>query len=506
MAEHPELNDVQSLLLLGCYTGVTNEVKNWRAIYPKLKIIGGYDGSAPNSTRPQGHDYISDILLNEKKLVKLNSAQTIDPDVKKMLTGIEHLNAAVWIDPLCSDEGKGFYYASKVDRNFVSLDPSACEKAMAEISALSPDFEKYNSGELEPPKETGAGTPLRNIYDKTRTHEHCLKANQSMMGGYYGLNANASFNLLFWHGVKQNFAEFYDKDMQEAQKILDTIKVEDIIKGTEDNIAALNGQLEDQEKTLAEFKADPEKFKQKLEAQSKDAEKKKTEFEQKPAYQALMQRLRQSMNFQMSPEETKLLNEANTLMMKASGLQFELQRIQDGSFERDKKFGMQMTKQFIDQKQSSIATIKNNPDALKKVFAPTKSIIKDKTRKELLENVHNAYKLSALDGVTPKQRAALGFISSTSEQHLRYFKNPFSWHEYTGNRPENIPDAPKLSQYIKMHEGGGYGNIGYGSYGGYGGYGGGGFGTGFTGGSMGGANGGAGPATPNGAYGGAVGF
>lgn len=470
MAEFPEQNEVSSLLLLGCYTGVTNEVKNWRSIFPKVKLIGGYDGSAPLSTRPQGHEYIMDIMMNEKKIIAINKSSAVDSEVKRMLAGIEGLNAAVWVDPLCSEEGKGFYYASKLDRTFRVLDPSACEKAMQELAQIAPEFDKYNSGELEPPTDTGPNGPLRKIYDKVRTHQHCLKAGMGSTQNLYGLNDSAAFNLLFWEGVKKNYAEFYDKDMQEAQKIMDAIKAEDVIKGTEESIADLVRQMEEVKKEIEEYKADPEKFKQKLHVQFLEAEKEKNEFMNSSQYQTLMNRVGRDPRIQLTTEEQKLIAKGNELMSKSATLQYNFGSVSQGYFLNNKEGLLRMHEQTISQRNDVIIKLKNEPDMFKKVFAPTKAALKDKTRKQILENVHNIHKLMNVSGLSHEQRGALSFISSTSDHHLRYFQNPFSWHEYTGHQPETPPYPMKLSDFTKNSGGvfGGFsGGYGYGSGGGY---------------------------------------
>jgi hypothetical protein len=457
MADFPELNEVTSLLLLGCYTGVTNEVKNWRSIYPKVKLIGGYDGSAPLSTRPQGHEYIMDIMMNEKKILNINKAQSVDPEIKRMLAGIEGLNAAIWVDPLCSEEGKGFYYASKLDRNFNVLDPSACEKAMQELALIAPEFDKYNSGELEPPTDTGPNGALRKIYDKVRTHQHCLKSSQDFSQNLYGINDNAAFNLLFWEGVKKNFAEFYNEDMLEAEKIINEINAEDLIKGTEESIAKIEKQIEDINKEIEEYNADPEKFKTKLNAEFLNAEKERDEYLKSEQYQNLMRRVGQDPRRELSAEERKMVDKGNDLMMKSSNLQYNLNMAKNGYFMSNKKLTLDMQKQLIAQRQNNVILLKNEPEILKTVFTPTKAALKDKSRKQILENVHKVHKLLSLDGFSPKQRGALNFISTTSDHHLRYFQNPFSWHEFTGQQPEAPPYQMKLADFTYSRPGIGYG-------------------------------------------------
>ena len=64
--------------------------------------------------------------------------------------------------------------------------------------------------------------------------------------------------MLFWEGLKKNFAHFYEDDMLEAEKILATINPEDIVKNLDEKYQKLLTDKEEAEKMLAEYKKDPE--------------------------------------------------------------------------------------------------------------------------------------------------------------------------------------------------------------------------------------------------------
>ena len=160
---------------------------------------------------------------------------------------------------------------------------------------------------------------------------------------------------------------------------------------------------------------------------------------------------------QLSADEKKMVNQANELMNKSSNLRFNFNTAENGFFVQGRENLIQMHQQTISQSQNTLTQLRNEPEAFKKVFSLTKAALKDKNRKQILENIHNVYKLTSLTGLSQKQRGALYFISQTSENHLRYFQNPFSWHEYTGQRPESPPYPMKLSEFTAPSSGIGFG-------------------------------------------------
>jgi hypothetical protein len=215
--------------------------------------------------------------------------------------------------------------------------------------------------------------------------------------------------------------------------------------------------MEDINREIEEYNADPEKFKTKLNAEFLNAEKERDEYFKSEQYQNLMRRVGQDPIRELSAEERKMVEKANDLMMKSSNLQYNFRMAQNGYFLSSKKMTLDSQKQLIAQRQDNVILLKNEPEILKTVFTPTKAALKDKSRKQILENVHKVHKLLSLDGFSPKQRGALNFISTTSDHHLRYFQNPFSWHEFTGQQPEAPPYQMKLADFTYSRPGIGYG-------------------------------------------------
>jgi hypothetical protein len=484
MAEFPEMNDVQSLLLLGCYTGVQNEVAAWKGIFPKVKIIGGYDGSAPASSRVQGHNYITNILTKEKALLALKNKTNIDQDVKRMIGNLGELNSAVYIDLACKEEDDEFYYASKLDRKFNKLNLNDCQKALVELEKFKPYYNQLYSGEIEPPTETSAGE-TRKLYDKIRTNEHCL--NSDDMFGSNSMNSNGAFNLLFWHGVKKNFAKFYDKDMKEAEAMLSDVNPQEMM----DELTAQMEAIEKEKKIILdqieEYQKDPDAYKAKIETELKAAKALAEEAAKDPAYRALMQRMYSATFNSFTPEEKALMekvNKLNTAVFNKEHESYNL-RASPAQFVEMKKSSISHMDASINYQKQQMTQIPANIEKLKKIWIPTQANMENKTRKEVMENLHAINGLMSAGSLPQKKYMALSYVNSVASSHLQYLQNPFSWHEYTGN-PEKPPYVQTLSGFMSsgsgMYSSSGYGMSGMGGMGG----------GGYVGGAQSGSNGGAG--------------
>jgi hypothetical protein len=100
---------------------------------------------------------------------------------------------------------------------------------------------------------------------------------------------------------------------------------------------------------------------------------------------------------QMNPEELELFINYNKNLAKKNNLNI------NGDYLASLTSSVEIQNQRANEYQSKLSSLKNSANSLKKPFAPTKSAIESKTRKELLENVHNAYKFSDLHGLGPKE-------------------------------------------------------------------------------------------------------
>lgn len=221
--QYPDVNKVESTLLLGCYTGVKHEVKIWQSLFPNLRLVGGYDASAPMSDKPEGLEYIQELLIDEKKLLEKTDKKKLEKKLFSSIKSINSLNAAIYIKPKCVADSKtgAFYYGSQnKELGLTEFLNGECKKSevIKEMKEIESRFKLYYSGELNPPSDTVNGE-MRKIYNKSRKLEHCLQESNSTV------SLNAIFNLLFFNGVKESFSTFYKNDLKKVERVLTDSKI-----------------------------------------------------------------------------------------------------------------------------------------------------------------------------------------------------------------------------------------------------------------------------------------
>lgn len=468
----PDVMDVNSLLLLGCYTGVQNEIMEWKLIFPNVNVIAGYDGSAPLSTRPQGHKYIADILGKEKKLTEQANSNALMDYMKSNLNGFQQMYTAVYVQCGPGDEAQQFYYSShNKSKGFAEFKMDECY-TNPELKPVVNEYQKYYSGELEPPKDTATGS-LRQLYNKARSLEHCFQVTNQ------NIDVNHVFNLLFYEGVKNNFAEFYQDDLKTAQEGLN-LDLAEIVKASEEAIKKLEEEKASKEAELELAKNDPDKYIAKKEEELQAAKKKVEDFLNLPENAVIKEMLNTGMmGIPANDEQAKKVNEYYTLYGDQMDKKFTIDNFKSNQANaiRNMDDNLRYREYNITAQKASIQAMQGNSQILKDIWIPTKENLEKKSRKELLKNLNNINAVMSLPGIPDKQRQILSFTNAAAAQHLQYFMNPFSWHEH---KPGSV-ETPTMPVKLENFASGGLGTGFYGSYGGgySGGYGGGGMVGGF---------------------------
>jgi hypothetical protein len=441
MKDYGDINEAQSLLLLGCYTGVQKEILEWRGIFPKARLIAGYDGSAPLSDKPLGHQYITEILLKEKDLYSQADQKQLQQYTRANIQSLFQLNSAVFVN--CDPENsKEFYYSSESQtRRFSEFGAKECFKKIKDIENYYERISLYQSGELEPPKETTG--ELRQIYNFVRANEHCLELLESP------LEANKVFNLLFYDGIKKNFAKFYENDLEEAQKILDTMNIENYIEVTNADLAKVEALKAVYEDKLNRYLADPEKY---FKDEEKKLEKLKNDylsFENKHPFVT-----NYVIGQSLDEEQTKILIEYSQLKRKYYDFNrsYQADVLNPEGMIISAKSMIDFHSQEINFRQIAYNKVRENPQILKDVWSPTGKNLSQKTRKELLTNLHNINQILTAGGLDSKQTATLRWINAVTSNHLTYLENPFSWHEFTPAGPEPLRYHDRLQDRLRDYE------------------------------------------------------
>lgn len=427
LKDYQDINNVKSAMLLGCYTGVQSETQKWQTIFPDVRLIAGYDGSGPLADRPAGHQYIEDILIKEKNIVAQADQKKLNNYVKANLRSLKDINAAIFVKPKCqtSSEETTYYYGSKdPEKSLKPFDPKACAREALKISDLIIKFQKYDAGELEIPKDTANGE-LRHIYNLARANEHCEEFERQ-------LNATKLFNLLFYEGVTQNFANFYEKDFEKAESIFKSITSDKVLARAEEESRLTEEAITNFEENIKLAQNNPSAYETKLtklhEKAKEEADKINNDNEIKEIRSKAYDKK------PLSPAETTKWNQAREATRKAKFLEMDIREFKRSGKEHTDVLVSKITslKAKLSASQLTLESFKSK-DIMNGIWVPNKDNLNKHTRKELLANIHKISGLLTLPGFDPKEREALSTVVEKSETHLRYMNNPFSWHEFTGH-------------------------------------------------------------------------
>lgn len=443
LKDYPEVNKVQSAFLLGCYTGIKYEIANWKSIFPNLHLAGGYDASAPTSDKPFGHQYLLDLLTSEKALLQQADQKKLQAKLFGSVGSLKKLNSAVFIKSKCTMiDNHGYYYGShNMDAGLEQFDIADCEspKTKQALSSMLEKYNQYDSGELEPPSDTARGE-LRAMYNKARNSEHCLKEVSSPIP----IGVNTVFNLLFFNGVKQSFASFYKSDLAKTEEILKVIKPEEILKNLEELIKKseeANSKLKKESELLEKSPLLYSEEKQKI---IKENNVKLNSLVEGPAMAGLLAKVPGLKEKLIAPEiqyfdpptltnqETSQIKAIYELKYQISLQELELIDLKYSPHKIQRLYSQKISnyQYLIDQNKNHSEKIKKDPSVIKNIWIPNATNLKNKSRKEILQNIHNIHGLLSIPGLPSKQEKALSWLSDVSSRHLeRFTNNPFSWHE-----------------------------------------------------------------------------
>lgn len=445
----PEVNEVQSIHLLGCYTGVKNEVINWSQIFPDVRLIGGYDASAPASEKPAGHQYLKDLLEKEKKLISVADEKKILSNLKLNLNSLHNLNAGIYIKPICqaTPEENGYLYATMGGSSITKIKISdECMLKNKELKDLRIAIEEYSSGEKEPPLNSSTG-PLRDLYNQMRKNEHCSNL---------GVNPKVVFGLLFNDGMKKNFGAYYKKELDELANYIENYSEKDVNSINEINKKMITSQedaLKIAEKRFELLNKNPELLKKEIEK----------EFEQSiQSYNHLINTDPEVKKFAeandidqitgkevpetniialFSPNNTQNIAQLIGIRVSLLSQKATLEAVQ----KNDIKQLRTLVEDTLKNTKSTFAYFSQytrpapSVEEMKKIWIPTSENLAKKTRKEMLQNSHALSGLLSSRSFLAQTANSLSRTASLIDSHLIHYNNPFSWHEYTGGTIEAPP-------------------------------------------------------------------
>ncbi len=232
--ENPTIfSGTTNLMLMGCWSGTPDQVEQWRVIFPRLRVLGGFVGSAPASTRIAAGTYIAGLLRGEKNLMP-NATRA---GVQAMVNSVQNLNmitAGVYVRPSCDEtntRAPAYYYISGAQNEnelpeeirpglntFASADErsTACMRTFGGSSFVGTydwnGLAQYFSGEREPENNN----ELRSLYSFLRNNENCFTEGTSRAP----ILPDQVLMLRFYQDVKKNINKYFKADLE---KMYETI-------------------------------------------------------------------------------------------------------------------------------------------------------------------------------------------------------------------------------------------------------------------------------------------
>ena len=449
LSEYKDINDVTTLMLLGCYTGVQNEIFHWKGVFPKVKMIGGYDGSAPLSDKPMGHHYLEDLLVKEKQLLQKANEKQLNDYVKSNIRGLSSMHTAVYLEPLCAEDAgseNAMYYGSSTNKKFSKFDLGQCGKSAAVLSDINIKFSRFDNGEVEPPKNP-SDPSIKTVYDQARSLEHCINEME------IPVDVNALFNLRFYGAVKENFATFYREELEQTTRILNEERNEwnSLEKEIDDQLAKIDEFGKKIEAENEKIKRDANGYFNELQASLQMDNNELEAMLKDPVQLATLNRM-QDPNQNPSLQDTMLYNKYTFLKERINEVNGKL------LYRANPQLLTAMNLLKVTGKVAELTSSKENLKQLKdnKIWLPTDSNLKSKSRKELRDNLHRIDSVLTIASLPRKTRLALEWAKQSQQQHLIHFQNPFEWHEVTGH-VKNPDNKATLAQ--KIYVGGSQGSL-----------------------------------------------
>lgn len=427
MMGHPKVQEsVSSVLLLGCYTGVKQEIFDWKQILPNANLIAGYEGQAPLGDKPAGHSYIEGILLKEKEMNEAKSKAQLERILKKGIRHISSISAAMYVHPkMCAPGTKhesGFYFRPLKGRE--ALQDLVTEECLrikeGEGPIMREKFMAYYRGEKEIPKQTH-GTELRQIYNFFREEGHCFEGDRNYP------SADKVFFTLFFDGVKKNYAHFYEGLLDEFSQELENLngsfdeRFEKYSKRKELLVEVLKERDEKNEKTYtAELNAISTKY--------YDLATELTNKYQRPfghwgveddLSDLTAEDLGKYQRLQALKEYSNFLSGAS-FMQRMNGLSDEILPGLLG-------LSAQKWQSFLEQKQAYGDSLKG---MIGNIEAPTKEFFERSSRAEILAKTHEINKYQQLEFFKENVPSVQQVVFTMNESLVSLDCLPFEWHEF----------------------------------------------------------------------------
>jgi hypothetical protein len=219
---------IRSIYGMGCYTGITANIKFWYRLMPNLEQVVGFDPQGPRRDRKPDLDLLRDSLIKEAKLMKDSDAGRDQKALRRAaqsVNGYHDTNAVICV---C-----GFCTGSKVGDFSVSFDPNK-KFEKSECTLQTYNFIDQSMGDFilmmdpetndnEVPCDTGPASPLRGVYSEVEHYEECgdipgpNDPPNPLQAQFHAYTEESSKlgGMIFFKNVENNFAHYNESDLHE---------------------------------------------------------------------------------------------------------------------------------------------------------------------------------------------------------------------------------------------------------------------------------------------------
>lgn len=219
-ANEPVGDNIRSLLLWGCYTTNLGSLEyNWKKNFPNANMIAGFDGMGPSKDRPANHQYLEDVLKQEKRLTEARDNKQIRGIIEN-IRGLGQTASAI-----CVNQDT---VVTPTKIRSIKKEKEVCINSTS--NSMQQVYECYLKAQPEcpdVPKETSRG-PLRDFYNFLQNRSHCEEIELAM--GIQRPDRATVIRLIFDKEVRKNFQNHCNSELLEFDKIIERLGWPDNLK------------------------------------------------------------------------------------------------------------------------------------------------------------------------------------------------------------------------------------------------------------------------------------
>jgi hypothetical protein len=206
LKKNPEtIKSIASVYLWGCYSATHQRVAFWKKAIPDIKIVAGFDASAPSQVWNINPEFLTKTLVTEAQLVAIQDQKKLH-SLFKQVKDIEQTCAVICVRDV-------YMTNSKIeDVSGMNCQPEKIRELREKASSgFWPYFKAIEPRYANPPKNTQR-SELREIYSMARLMGHCEEARDVT---YW---TEQMVHLIFFDNVRKNFYNFKFEEVDEARK------------------------------------------------------------------------------------------------------------------------------------------------------------------------------------------------------------------------------------------------------------------------------------------------